>query len=399
LFCGVCSEAKIVELIERIAWYSIAVNIAVAMLDFAMAYLSGSLALAAETVHNIVDLTASVAVLIGLKLASRKSKSFPYALYKVENVIATAIAFFVLFTGYEIVREAIFTLGRHVTVQPIMLAGVAVAAAVPFLFGRYELRLGRTLNSPSLMASGKEFQVHILSSGVVFAALVGQLLALPLDRVMAIIIAVFVLWMGWNLLVDGIRVLLDVSLDPDILNRVREIIKAEPGVDEARNVLGRSAGRYRFVEAEVTLKVTELRKAHAISTQIEQKIRAQIPYVEQVIIHYEPVARTQIHYAIPLANLSGTVNDDFGTAPYFALATARTSDGALEKVEILTNPYTTLSKGRGIRVAEWLVGNRTDVVLTQEDLSNKGPGYALANSGVEVRLVKVRTLTEALEAR
>jgi cation diffusion facilitator family transporter len=369
------------------------------MLDFGMAYLSGSLALAAETAHNIVDLTASVAVVIGLKLASRKSKSFPYGLYKVENVIATAIAFFVLFTGYEIVRESIFTFGRHVTVQPIMLAGVAVAAAVPFFFGRYEVRLGRTLNSPSLTASGKEFQVHIFSSGVVFAALVGQLLALPLDRVMAIIIAVFVFWMGWSLLVEGIRVLLDVSLDPEILDRIREIIRAEPGVAEARKVLGRSAGRYRFVEAEVTLKVTELKQAHNISTRIEEKIRAQIPHVEQVIIHYEPVARTQIRYAIPLANLNGTVNEEFGTAPYFALATARASDGTLEKVEILTNPYATLSKGRGIRVAEWLVENRTDVVLTQEDLSSKGPGYALTNSGVEVRIIKGRTLPEALEAK
>lgn len=387
------------ELIERIGWYSTAVNIAVAMLDFGMAYFSGSLALAAETVHNVVDLTASVAVLIGLKLASRKSKSFPYGLYKVENVTATMVAFFVLFTGYEIVREAVFTFGRHVVVQPVMLGGVAIAATLPFLFGRYELRLGRVLNSPSLMAAGKELQLHILSSGVVFAALVGQLLGWPVDRVMAVVIAVFVLWTGWNLLLDGMRVLLDASLDPEILNKVRDIIKAEPTVEDAKRVLGRSAGRYRFVEAEVTLKVTELEKAHAISTRIEEKIRAQIPYVEQVVIHYEPVARSQIRYAVPLANLTGTVNEEFGAAPYFALVTVRVSDGALEKVEILSNPYTTLPKARGIRIAEWLVAHKADVVLTQEDLKNKGPGYALANSGVQVRVVKARTLTEALEAR
>jgi cation diffusion facilitator family transporter len=201
------------ELIERIGWYSVVVNISIVTLNFGMAYLSSSLALAAETVHNIVDLTASAAVLIGLKLAYRKSKSFPYGLYKIENVIGVMIAFFVLFTGYEITREAVFAIGRHVVVLPLMLGGVAVAAVVPFLFGRYELRVARVLNSPSLMAAGKEFQVHILSSGVVFAALVGQLLGWPLDRVMAVVIAIFVVWMGWKLLVDGMRVLLDASLD------------------------------------------------------------------------------------------------------------------------------------------------------------------------------------------
>jgi len=364
-----------------------------------MAYLSGSLALAAETVHNVIDLTASVAVVIGLKLAYRKSTSFPYGLYKVENIVATAISFFVLFTSYEIAREAVFNVGRRVSVEPLMLIGVSAAALVPFLFGRYELQVARALNSPSLMAAGKEFQVHILSSGVVFIALVGQLVGLPLDRVIAIAIAVLVGWLGWKLLVDGVRVLLDASLDPEILNQIREIIRAEPAVESTKRLVGRSAGRYRFVEAEVTLRVAELEKAHAISSRIEEKIRTQIPYVEQVIIHSEPVARSQMRYAIPLANLAGSINDDFGAAPYFALVTVRVSDNEVEKIEFLTNPHATLSKARGIRVAEWLIANGADVVLTHEDLKNKGPGYALANSGVEVRLVKARTFTEALEAR
>ena len=387
------------EMIQRIGWYSIAVNIAIVALNFGMAYVSGSLALAAETVHNVVDLTASVAVIIGLGLAYRKSKNFPYGLYKVENVMAVVIAFSVLFTGYEIVREAAFSSSRHVVVLPLMLGGVAVAAVVPFLFGRYELRVARVLNSPSLMAAGKEFQVHVLTSGVVFAALVGQLLGWPLDRVMAIVIAAFVVWMGWKLLVDGMRVLLDASLDPKILNQVREIIEAEPAVEDARRVLGRGAGRYRFVEAEVTLRVTRLEQAHAISSRLEDKIRAEIPYVEQVIIHYEPVARSQVRYAVPLTDLAGTMSEEFGTAPYFALVTTEASDKALGKIEILTNPYTGLEKARGIRVAEWLVEHKADIVLIQEDLEKKGPSYVLANAGIEIRQIKARNLTEALKAR
>ena len=93
-------------------------------------------------------------------------------------------------------------------------------------------------------------------------------------------------------------------------------------------MVGRSAGRYRFVEADITLRVTELEKAHAISSRIEEKIRVQIPYIEQVVIHYEPAARSQIHYAVPLIDLAGTMSDEFGTAPYFALVTVRTADSA-----------------------------------------------------------------------
>lgn len=74
--------------IERWGWYSIAVNILLALLHGFVAFRSDSLAVAAELTHNIVDLAAAVGVLIGLKLAGRKSKSFPYGLYKVENLVA-----------------------------------------------------------------------------------------------------------------------------------------------------------------------------------------------------------------------------------------------------------------------------------------------------------------------
>lgn len=78
--------------IERWGWYSIAVNILLALLHGFIAFRSDSLAVAAELTHNIVDLAAAVAVLIGLKLAGRKSKSFPYGLYKIENLVAAGLA-------------------------------------------------------------------------------------------------------------------------------------------------------------------------------------------------------------------------------------------------------------------------------------------------------------------
>ncbi len=93
--------------VERVGWFSIGVNVFLAALNLTIAAASGSLAVAAEGVHNLVDLVAAVVVLAGLKLSQRKSKDFPYGLYKVENVVAVAIALLIFFTGYEIASEAI----------------------------------------------------------------------------------------------------------------------------------------------------------------------------------------------------------------------------------------------------------------------------------------------------
>jgi len=380
----------------RVALASIAVNIFLSLLNLAIAAASGSLAVAAEMVHNLVDLVASVAVLAGVQISERKSRTFPYGLYKVENVVAVGVAGLVFFTGYEIAKKALLAEGGPATVNGWMLAGVALSAIVPLAFSFYEMRVGRALNSPSLMADAQEYRAHVFSSGVVFLALVGQMIGVPLDRYAALVIVVLIAKTGWELLADGMRVLLDASLDAETLNQVRAILEAEPTVTEVRSLAGRNAGRYRFLEADVALRVDDLEKAYTVSQRLEQAIREQVPHVERVLIHYEPQVRTHLRYAVPLGDVGGTVSEHFGEAPYFALVTVRRADGLVERQEVLANPHVAIEKAKGIRVAEWLVSLKADVVLLREDVRGKGPAYVFADAGVEMQLTQARSLTQAI---
>jgi cation diffusion facilitator family transporter len=375
------------------------------LLNLAIAAASGSLAVAAEMVHNLVDLVASVGVLAGVKIAERESRAFPYGLYKVENVVSVGVALLIFFTGYEIAREALRGQGGTTTVNGWMLAGVALSALIPLVFSHYEMRVAREINSPSLRADAQEYRAHVFSSGVVFLALVGHLVGFPLDRYAALIIVVLIAKTGWELLVDGMRVLLDASLDAETLDQVRSIIKADPAVTEVRTLAGRNAGRYRFLEADVALRVDDLDKAYTASRRIEEAIRAQVPHVERVRIHYEPRVRTHLRYAVPLADMAGILSPHFGEAPYFALVTVRNaqdqgqenSSPRIEHQEVLANPHADIEKAKGIRVAEWLVTLKADVVVLREDVQGKGPAYVFADAGMETRLTGSETLTGALD--
>jgi len=277
-----------------------------------------------------------------------------------------------------------------------MLAGVALSAVIPLAFSVYEMRVGRELNSPSLKADAQEYRAHVFSSGVVFLALVGQMIGYPVDRYAALLIVVLIAKTGWELLADGMRVLLDASLDAETLEKVRDIIEAEPTVTEIRWVVGRNAGRYRFLEAEVALRVDDLEKAHAVSQRLEKAIREQVPHVERVLIHYEPRLRTHLRYAVPLADAGGAVSEHFGESPYFALVTVRLADAQIEQQEMLANPHQAVAKAKGIRVAEWLVSLKTDIVLLREDVQGKGPAYVFADASVETFLTPATTLAEAV---
>jgi cation diffusion facilitator family transporter len=382
--------------IQRWGWYSIGINVILAGINMIIATLSGSLAVKAEMVHNLVDLLTAIGVLIGLKLSTRKSKEFPYGLYKMENVVTVGLAGMIFFTAYEIARDALFAPAQETTVDVWMLAGLVVATIVPLVFSHFELRAGREANSPALIADAKEYRAHVFTTGVAFAALLGQQLNFPLDRIAALLIVVAIGKTGWDLLVDGMRVLLDASLDADTLIQIRGIIESEPTVAEIKQVTGRNAGRFRFVEAELVLRVRDFDKADRVTHQIERAICEAVPYVERVLIHAEPMERTHLRYAVPLADPDGTLSSHFGEAPYFALVQVRLSDGVVEEQQILRNPHREVEKAKGIRVAEWLVGLKVDRVLLRELVQGKGPAYVFGDAGVEFVETAAMMLPQAL---
>lgn len=378
-------------------WMSLAVNVALLAINLWMAALSGSLALAAETTHNLLDLIASIAVLVGMTLSQRKTRSFPYGMYKVENVVAVIIAMGTFFTGYEIARQALLAAPSAPDVRPLMLAGVVVAALIPLVFSQYELLLGRRINSPSLIADATEFRAHVLSSGVVFAALAGEMLGWPLDRPAALVIVVWIAYAGWKTLRDAMRVLLDASLDANTLNLIRQLITAHPEVTQVKSLTGRNSGRYRFIEMEVALQVDSLKQAHEIASEIEAEILREIPFVERVLVHTEPTRHEFLRIAAPLSADNEIVAENFGAAARFALCDVHPGDGLILKQEILPNPYALEGKGRGILLAEWLKKQGADLVLTPESIQPSGLLYALQASGMRLQQTAAHRLKEAIE--
>jgi cation diffusion facilitator family transporter len=384
------------RLVERVGLYALLVNLALGGLNLALAVFSGSLALTAAAVDSAADIVASLAVWAGLRLSQRKSRSFPYGLYKIENVTSVVVALLILVAGYEIARAALRSEGTVPRVTVWIVIGAAVSVVVPLLFGRYAARMGERTGSPSLIAEGRHRQVDALSSLVVVTSLGANYLGWAVDRWAAAIVLLFIIHSGWELLSDGMRVLLDASLESETLRQVREIIESEPGVIEVRSLTGRNSGRYRFIEAEITVRMQEIDRAHALSRRLESQIRRQIERVDRVLIHYEPKQREFTRHALPLADPDGALSEHFGEAPYFALVDLKDESGQEIRREVVSNPHLGVSKAKGIRVAEWLITQKVDVVLAKERLQGKGPEYVFEAAGVEMKDAEAMTLNETM---
>jgi cation diffusion facilitator family transporter len=378
------------RIIQRVALYAFLLNLGLAIMNGTLAFFSNSLAVTAGAIDTGTDAVASVVLYGGLKLSTRKFASFPSGLYKIENLLSVIVALFIFFAGYEIagkvLRQAAAAPGISSTIVVLLAAGVAAT----YLFGRYAGTVGKRTASPTLIAEGRHRQVDVLSSIVVLASvLLGyfgwefSLFGLSIDQIAAGVVLIFIGRAGWELLSDGMRVLLDASIDFETLDQIRKILEDHPMVVKVQSLTGRNAGRFRFLQTSVIMRTDDLEKAHQISESLERDIRGKIPHVERVTIHYEPRPRTHARIAIPLADPSGMISDHFGEAPYFLLVTIRLADHEAEKKEVIPNPHRAVETAKGIRVAEWLVQQKVDQVFMREDLSHKGPGYVFGNAGVK----------------
>jgi cation diffusion facilitator family transporter len=363
-----------------------------------LAHLSGSLALKADSLDSATDSVASLMIWIGLRLSTRKTRLFPYGLYKIENFMSVVVAVLILLVGVQIGREALRTPTALPQVTWPVLAGMLVSVLVCSLLAYSAASLGRRTHSPTLVAEGKHRLVDVLSSTVVFCSLVSNTFGFRMDRVAALVVLALILWAGLELLRDGMRVLLDASLDSKTMQTIRSILESHPEVGSVQFLAGRNAGRFQFVETSLALRTDNLNRAHRVTEGIEGAIRREIPHVERVLIHVEPVRPERILVTVPLADLSGTLSDHFGEAPFYALVWVKADGGHEESREIMANPFASVPRGKGMRVAEWLIDLKADVVLVKEPLHGKGPGYALDSAGVEVRLTAANDLSEAVGA-
>jgi len=386
-----------VEITQRVGLYSIGVNSFLVALKLGLAALTGSLALTADGLHSLIDIFASGAVLAGVLIAQRRSTAFPYGLYKVENVVTVTLALLIFLAGYEIVAEAIAAPAIQVANPAAGLAGVAVAMATAYAFSRYERKLGEKTGSPSILADSQHFRTDVMASGVVFVSILGSAVGVPLDRIGAIGVVGFIVYAGWELLVDGMRVLLDASLDWKTMEKVERLIAADPDVVKIKSLEGRNAGRYRFIEATIVVDVKDLESAHRVSERVETSIKRGIPRVERVLIHYEPQEKAIVRWAIPVDESKEMVSPHLGKAPFFTLIDLKKSTGEVVGRKTVVNPYLNVEKQKGILVAQFLVSEGVDGLVLRAVLEDKGPRFVLSGAGVQTLVTDIEEAEAVIE--
>jgi cation diffusion facilitator family transporter len=280
------------------AWLSIAAAITTIALKSSAYLLTGSVGLLSDALESVVNLVAAVLALIAIRIASRPAdETHPFGHGKVEYFSAGAEGLMILVAAILIIVSAVQRLlsPQQLDDLGIGLVVTLVATAVNLVVGVLVLRAGSRHRSITLVADGKHLLTDVWTSvgvviGVGLVAITGWL---PLDSLVAIAVALNILWTGWGLVGHSTRGLMDHAMPPADVESVRRVLSSVAGEYPSGEVdfhalQTRESGRERFVSMHVLVPGSwTVAEGHDLLEILEQRVRQALPGAH-VHTHLEP---------------------------------------------------------------------------------------------------------------
>jgi cation diffusion facilitator family transporter len=280
--------------LKRYAWLSIATAIATIVLKGVAWWITGSVGLLSDALESFVNLAGALMALAMLSLAALPpDENHAFGHGKAEYFSSAFEGFLIAVAAALIAWQAI---GRLLAPQPLEAVGVGLAVSVVasilnLLTARTLMNVGRRFRSITLEADAQHLMTDVITSiGVIVGvALVWLTGWLWLDPVIALAVAVNILWTGWQLMRRSTAGLMDVALSETERNAIDVVLERYRAQGlEFHALRTRQAGTRAFVTLHVLVPGDwTVQKGHDWSERIEGDIRGAVPHAN-VTTHLEP---------------------------------------------------------------------------------------------------------------
>jgi cation diffusion facilitator family transporter len=265
--------------------------------------LSGSVALLADTIHNLGDAATALPLWIAFRLARRKpTKRFTYGYGRVEDLAGLVIVLTILVSAVVVGYESIDRYFHPQTVKHLW--AVIIASIIGFLgneaVARLRIKIGKEIGSAALTADGQHARVDGLTSLAVLLGVVGVWLGYPLaDPIVGLLITATIIPIVWQSGKSVFARLLD-GVDPAIIDEIKH------AVNHAQGVCGVSEVRIRWLghrlHAELNIAVSPdltVSEGHEIADEVRHQLLHHLRYLSNATIHIDPLnASGEEHHCI-----------------------------------------------------------------------------------------------------
>ena len=279
--------------VQRVFVIVLILNVAVAVVKAVFGVMAGSVSMVADALHSGFDSFSNVVGIVAMHLAGKPpDPEHPYGHGKIETLGTVVIGAMLLLTAAGILLEGYGRLIPPVTpeITPITVGVMVGTLITNIIVSTYERRKGEEYQSQILIADS----LHTRSDVFVSTAVLGGFLAIRLgypaaDPIIALGIGLLIARMGVGILYGAAEVLIDsmnLPCDPAL---VRAVVMDTPGVAGYHDFRCRGKPGEIFADIHVTVDpALSIARAHAISEEVEQRLKETVPGLAEVVVHIEP---------------------------------------------------------------------------------------------------------------
>jgi cation diffusion facilitator family transporter len=260
--------------------------------------LSGSIALAADTIHNFSDALTAIPLWIAFVLGRRAAtRRYTYGLGRAEDLAGLFVILMIALSAVIAGYEAVLRLINPIAIDHV--GWVAAAGLIGFagneLVALYRIRVGRRIGSVALIADGLHARTDGFTSLAVVFGAVGVWLGFPLaDPIVGLIITLAIVAVLRTAVRDVFRRLLD-GVDPALVDIAEQALAREPGVVAVRSVRMRWIGHRLHADAELDIAPdTSLADAHRVAHHAEHTLTHAVPKLATALIHAYPASAVPV---------------------------------------------------------------------------------------------------------
>ena len=268
-------------------------NVLLFLIKYAMGTLSHSISIVSDAFNNLSDCAGCLVTLLGYKMASKPAdKNHPFGHGRMEYLTSLIIAALIIFVGIELLKNSVEKIINPVEIRFsfAVLFSLVFSIAVKLWMAVFNAELGKKINSSVLTATAKDSKSDVIATSATLIALICSLFtALPVDGVMGLLVSVFILKSGYDIVKDTVDELLGKPADPEIINHIKEYVLKNDNIIGIHDLIIHSYGPGNMIgSCHVEVKSNEsFTEVHDIVDSIEREIHNNLNIL--MTIHMDPI--------------------------------------------------------------------------------------------------------------
>jgi cation diffusion facilitator family transporter len=288
-------------------------NVLLVILKLIIGIITSSISIIGDAINNISDSLSSVINVFSFKINGKPAdKEHPYGHRKSEYIGGLLVSVLVIFVAFELFTSSISRILNPVATSInyalliVLLANIVIKLFMTILYRN----TFQKIRSISLKASYKDSLNDILTTIIIIGGLyLGKLLNFNLDAYLAILLSVYILISGINLVKESIDKLMIDTLDYKLVEQVINKVKENEHILSVHDVLSHKYGEGKaFMSVHVEMDAAySLLKAHHIVDRIERMIKEE--YNIEFLIHIDPIDLSDDELASIIDMVNGVVMD------------------------------------------------------------------------------------------